>query len=221
MLKRFQNKKVRVTTEDGMVFAGAAEVFPSGMGLHEFGRAEESIRLGDTYIFLSDIAKVEVLSESGTEAADPRRFDDMMGTLLEGPYQVADILPEQVPAESGGQYFAVERYFLQPRRLRALRLRFAEILLRLNCYYAMAVSFDSCESWEEDPDPERFALRLADMSGNEFLRAVFPDRNAMIDIDNCDTFMTVYDPDNAISDKLRCLTQAEGLFLWRAPSQEL
>lgn len=33
--------------------------------------------------------------------------------LLERPYWVIDILPWQVPADSPGKYFAVERYFLQ------------------------------------------------------------------------------------------------------------
>ena len=49
MLLRYDGKKVRLTDEDGSVFTGTAEVFPSGYGLHEFDRAEESIRLGDIY----------------------------------------------------------------------------------------------------------------------------------------------------------------------------
>ena len=49
MLLRYDGKKVRLTDEDGSVFTGTAEVFPSGYGLHEFDRAEETIRLGDIY----------------------------------------------------------------------------------------------------------------------------------------------------------------------------
>ena len=68
-----------------------------------------------------------------------------------------DILPEQVPADAAGQYFAVERCFLRPERIFPLRRKYAELLLRLNCYADMAVSFNSCASWETNPDPETFA----------------------------------------------------------------
>ncbi len=158
--------------------------------------------------------------EVASEATDPRRFDDMMGELLEGPYWIVDILPEQVPPDAAGQYFAVERYYLQPQRIIPLRRKYAEILLRLNCYYDMAASFDSCASWETNPDPKTFADRVAGLSGNDFLRAVFPGQNAMIDYDHNDTFVTVYDPDSALIEKVRELAAAEGLFVWIPPQEE-
>lgn len=220
MLLRYQNKEIRVTTEDGSVFTGTAEVFPSGYGLHEFGREEESIQLDDVILFQSDIRSIEELSKAAPETADPRRFDDMMGELLEGPYWIVDILPERVSADAAGQYFAVERYFLQPERIIPLRRKYAEILLRLNCYHDMAVSFDACASWETNPDPEAFAARVAGLSGNEFLRAVFAEQNAMIDYDHNDTYLTVYDPGAALLDKLKALAAAEGLFVWSPPQDE-
>lgn len=218
MLDRYDGKEIRVMTEDGDVFMGIAESFPSGYGLHEFDRAEESIRIDDVFIFRSDIRKIEVLSEK-SEAPAAREYDGLIGQLLERPYRVADILPGQVPENAGGQYFAVERYYLQPERLKVLRRKFAEILLRLNCYYDMCVSFDSCESWEKNPDPEAFAGRVEDFSGNDFLRAVFPGQRAMIDVEPDDTYMTVYDPEDQMLDKLKKLTDAEGLFLWSPPGQ--
>lgn len=151
-----------------------------------------------------------------SEAADQLTFDNMMDELLDGPYWIVDILPEQVPADAAGQYSAVERYFLLPERIIPLRRKYAEILLRLNCYYDMAVSFDSCESWETNPDPEAFADRVVGLSGNEFLRAVLPDQNAMIDYDRNDTYLTVYDPDSALIEKVRALAAAEGLFVWKS-----
>ena len=140
--------------------------------------------------------------------------DELIECLLEGPCWIADILPEQVPKDSDGQYFAVERYYLQAGRIQALHRRFAEILLRLNCYFEMAVSFDAGESWEYDPNPEIFAGRQAGLPGNGFLRAMFTEQRAMVDIAGDDTYMTVYDPDSRILDKLRMLAGAEGLFVW-------
>ena len=218
-LHRYQDKKLRITTEDGAVFTGIAEVFSSGYGLHEFDREEEGIELDDVILFKSDIRNIEELTETASGAVSPRRFDTLMGALLEGPYWIVDILPEQVSAEAAGQYFAVERYFLRPERIVPLRRRYAEILLRLNCYCDMAVSFDACASWETNPDPETFAARVTALSENEFLRAVFAEQNAMIDYDHNDTYLTVYDPGAALLDKIRALAAAEGLFVWRAPRE--
>lgn len=147
-------------------------------------------------------------------------LEEMMGALLEGPYWIVDILPGQVPADAAGQYAAVERYFLRPERIVPLRRKYAGILLRLNCYADMAVSFDACESWEINPDPEAFAERVAGLSGNESLRAVFAERNVMVDYDHNDTYLTVYDPDSALLDMIRALADAEGLFVWRPPQEE-
>ena len=41
------------------------------------------------------------------EPAPPGRFGELMEELLEGPYTVVDIMPEQVPAERGSRYFSV------------------------------------------------------------------------------------------------------------------
>ena len=220
MLNRYQNKRIKVTTEDGTEFTGIADVFPSGYGLHEFDRAEEGIQLDDVIVFKSDIRKIEELSDAASDEPDARRFDEMMGELLEGPYWIVDILPEQVSADAGGQYFAVERYYLKPERIRALRRRYAEILLRLNCYYDMAVSFDSCATWENNPDPEAFAERVAGLSGNDFLRAVFAEQNAMIDCEPEETYLTVYDPDAALQPLLTALAAAEGFFVWSPPQED-
>ena len=220
MLNRYQNKRIKVTTEDGAEFTGIADVFPSGYGLHEFDRAEEGIQLDDVIVFKSDIRKIEELSDAASDKADARRYDEMMGDLLEGPYWIVDILPEQVSADAGGQYFAVERYYLQPERIRALRRKYAELLLRLNCYYDMAVSFDSCASWETNPDPEAFAERVAGLSGNDFLRAVFAEQKAMIDCEPEETWLTVYDPDAALQPLLTALAAAEGFFVWSPPQED-
>ena len=92
------------------------------------------------------------------------------------------------------------------------------VLQILNCYDDMTVSFDSCESWERNPDPEEFADKLVSMSGNSFLRAIFEAQGVMIDIEPDDTYMTVYDPESRLLDRLRSLTTSEGLFLWSPPS---
>ena len=220
MLFLYLDKEIRVTTEDGSVFTGVADVFPSGYGLHEFDREEECVQLDDVILFKSDIRTIEDLSKTVPVDTDPRRYDEMMGNLLDGPYWIVDILPEQVPANASGQYFAVERYFLQPERITSVRRKYAELLLQLNCYYDMTVSFDSCASWKTNPDPEEFAERVVKLSGNDFLRAVFAEQNAMIDYDHNDTCMTVYDPNSSLLDTIEALATAKGFFVWSPPQGE-
>ena len=41
--------------------------------------------------------------------------------LLQTPYWIVDILPAQVPADSAGQYFAVEKYLRQKERLAEIK----------------------------------------------------------------------------------------------------
>ena len=100
-----------------------------------------------------------------------------------------------------------------------MRSRYAGILLRLSCYYPMAVSFDGCTSWDDDPDPEAFADRLRGLSGNGSLRAVFEEQRVLADIEPGETWMTVYDPGRALTDKLCALARAEGLFVWAPPQR--
>ena len=57
--------------------------------------------------------------------------------LLEQPYYIMDILPMQVPTDSGRQYFKVEQYYLN--HVERLSCLFADVLLKLNCYYDLVL----------------------------------------------------------------------------------
>ena len=57
----------------------------------------------------------------------------MIEALLNKPYWVIDILPEQVPKDSAGHYFAIEQYYLQQPGIMDIHHRFTDILLKLNC----------------------------------------------------------------------------------------
>ena len=140
----------------------------------------------------------------------PNQYDDMIDRLLEAPYWIVDVLPERVPKDGEGQYFAVERYLCRPDRIADIHTRHAQVLLLLNCYYDMTVSFDNGEHWEKSPDPEEFARQLAAKP----LRALFLSQDTMIDADPDDTYMTVYNPGTGLLEKLKQLAGAEGLFVW-------
>ena len=80
--------------------------------------------------------------------------EKMVEELLEKPYRVVDFLPEQVPEGSAGQFFAVEKYYMNPERMKEFRRKFADILLKLNCYYNFSVCEAQGDVFTDNPDPE-------------------------------------------------------------------
>ena len=57
----------------------------------------------------------------------------MIDHYLEKPYWVIDILPKQVPANSRGQYFKIEKFFLSQPQYDIIGKKFINILMKLNC----------------------------------------------------------------------------------------
>ena len=72
----YEQKLIRLTDDQGNTFTGVADTFPAEYGLHEFGREEEGIRLGEYTIFKSQIGKVEFLPtyEEAAAAIPPGRY---------------------------------------------------------------------------------------------------------------------------------------------------
>lgn len=138
----------------------------------------------------------------------------MMEELLNKPYWVIDFLPRQVPAKGGGQFFAVEEYYLRS----PLRRGFAEILLKLNCYYDFEVCEPETEKWQKNPPPEALSSWIAD--NEKDLCVLLPAENALITANRDDLYMTVYGPSEELLQLLRSLAAASGLFLWQPPREE-
>ena len=137
----------------------------------------------------------------------------MPETLLNKPYWVIDILPEQVPEGSSGQYFAVDDYYLRPEQLAGIHARFADILLKLNCYYDLQVCEAGTEAFETNPAPEALSARVCEMK--EDLWILLPGENALITLNRDYTHMTVYHPDKTLLKRLDRLAASAGLFLWQ------
>jgi hypothetical protein len=125
--------------------------------------------------------------------------------LLERPYWVLDILPAQVPADGPGQYFAVERYYLQEPQLAAIKRKHLDLLLKLNCY--RDVSLDEDE--ERNPPPEQIADTV--FRRYTYIRT----EDAMLLSEPDDTHMTLFNPDEDLLDLVKILAAGEGLFVWQ------
>ena len=127
--------------------------------------------------------------------------------LLNLPYWLIDFLPYRVPADSSGQFFAIEDYYLKSPQIEILHRQFLDILLKLNCYYTFRVlANDECL---ENPRPEHLK-ELLETSGLDVLAG-----DTLIQYSCDDTHMTVYNPSEEFLALIRTLAQAVGLFVWK------
>ena len=143
----------------------------------------------------------------------------MIETLLTKPYWVIDFLPEQVPDGSPGQFFAVERFYLSEPQQTDLRRRFADILLKLNCYYDLEICAADSNQPERNPAPERLFAWVT--RNQEDLCVLLRDEKTLITLNRDDTGMTVYNPPEKLLRRLEKLAAAEGLFIWQPPQEGL
>ena len=135
---------------------------------------------------------------------------------LEKPYWVIDILPKQVPADSRGQFFAIEQYFLCDEQTERRCRQFCNILMKLNCYEDIAVCGLS-EEWTINPHPADLEQWLLERKP---LLVFIEASDALLTINGDDIYMTVYNPDEALLQLLRPLAASEGLVLWKPSGGE-
>ena len=140
--------------------------------------------------------------------------------IFEKPYWIMDILPMQVPPHGGGQYFKVEQYYL--KRMLPLSQKYANVLLRMNCYYDIAVSNDGNE-WLHNPEPEALVTQIVDCmsedSTESHLYILLPSETLMT-LERDTTHMTIYNASDEQLDLLRQLATAEGLYVWKPSADE-
>ena len=140
----------------------------------------------------------------------------MIEALLNKPYWVIDILPEQVPENSAGQYFAIEHYYLQTG-ITDIHRRFTDVLLKLNCYSDFLVCLSDQEQPICNPEPARLVSWIN--TEQKDLYIVLAGEDVLITLNHDDTFMTVYNPSEALRNRIRSLAMAHGLFFWQ-PKQD-
>ena len=132
--------------------------------------------------------------------------------LLSKPYWIVDILPKQVPANAGGQYFKIEKFFLLSPRVDAIYRKFANVLLKLNCYVDIIVFLVDDESWVENPAPEDMERMVLNRRP---LFVVLKQSMAMLSITGDDHNMTLYGADEETLQLISSIASAEGLSVWK------
>jgi hypothetical protein len=143
---------------------------------------------------------------SSTQPSDLER-------LLAEPYWVIDLLPAQVPADSPGQFFGVERHLLASPWHRRLRRSFAEVLLKLNCYHDLVVYRGERPRGRANPSPRKLERWVR--ANRETLAIHLTSADALVTIDTDATNMTLYHPSPALLELVRAVAAASGLFVWQ------
>lgn len=151
--------------------------------------------------------------------------DSVLESLLSKEYHIVDILPRQVAKYQDGQYFEIEKYYLESTRIRELRKKYADLLIKLNCYCDICVclirpSEEEMGGWTVNPGPGVLEGALCDERfENCSLDVVIPVENALLTLSGSDTYMTVYNAGEDLLGLIKALALAEGLFLWK-PEEE-
>ena len=127
--------------------------------------------------------------------------------LLQSPYWIIDILPSQVPQDSPGQYFAVEKYFLQGDRLEEIKQKHINLILKLNCYRDISIGDEAVIN----PLPEH----VADEMRKRYLYIMTGESMILSEPD--DTHLTVFNPDPHLLELIMLIASGEGLFVWKPP----
>ena len=134
---------------------------------------------------------------------------------LNKPYWVVDILPQQVPADSPGQYFTIEKYYLEHPQIDLIYRKFTNILLKLNCYYHIDISTDGDE-WTANPAPHQLEAAFRELMANkQMLYFILRPAGVMITLSGDDTNMTVYNPSDEAIALIRSIAASEALFFWK------
>ena len=125
--------------------------------------------------------------------------------LLQCPYWIVDILPSQVPENSPGQYFAVEKYFLQGDRIKKIKQKHIDLILKLNCYRNISIADEGVTN----PSPKHIAGEMK----KRYLYIMTGESMILSEPD--DTHLTVFNPDPPLLKLIRQIASGEGLFVWQ------
>lgn len=130
---------------------------------------------------------------------------DKIEQLLQSPYYIIDILPMQVPKNSPGQYFAIERYYLRDKVLKKIKRKHINLILKLNCYRDISIDKDAAIN----PSPKHIAREMR----NRYLYIMIGESMILSEPD--DTHMTVFNPDPQLLELIKKIAAGEGLYVWK------
>ena len=105
--------------------------------------------------------------------------------------------------------------FLEHPQIDNIYRKFTNILLKLNCYEDIGVSYDGDE-WITNPAPQELeAALLKCMADKQMFYIILKSADVLITVSGNDTYMTVYNPTEEMTELIRSLADSEGLAIWQ------
>ena len=151
-----------------------------------------------------------VLSEDGLYNLLEECRDYRIEALLEQPWWVIDLLPAQVPKDSPGQYFAVERYYLAEPQLSRIKQKHIDLVLKLNCSRDLSLDGETAIN----PAPERIASAMRERHVCILLG------DALLVSEPDELSLALYHPDGALLTLIKTLAAGEGLYVWQPENRD-
>lgn len=142
------------------------------------------------------------------------KIDELLGTTC----YVIDFLPEQVKPDAGGQFFDVEYYLLNSEKHFSLKDRFVNVILKLMCYYHVAIQWNG---WIDRPTPQTVEEAVNTIMDNHsgWLNILLPEENALVVFEWDCLNLSVYNPSEKMQAIMERLSFSAGLF-WRKSEPE-
>ena len=138
---------------------------------------------------------------------------ERIDALLEKPYYIMDFLPERVNPDREGQFFDVEYYLLNSDRHMGMKDRFVAVILKLMCYYHVAVLGSE---WIDRPTPQIIEEAVCKIMDNHSgtLNVLFVEEDVLLVFDWDCLNLAVYNPSEEVQSIMEKIAFSEGLF-WR------
>lgn len=142
--------------------------------------------------------------------------------LLGGRFIIADLLPERVPRDSSGDRFAAERYFLNGERGVKLFESFAELLIKLGCYFDITAADGDGITIEHDGISGLRDAVMECADGRTRRNFLIDGEKALIVTDGDCAYLSMYftEESERAARLFGVLAEAAGLFI-REPAREV
>ena len=137
-------------------------------------------------------------------------MESRIESLLNMPYSIIDILPCQVPRDSAGQYFRVEKFFLGKTEIAEIKRKHLNVILKLNCYRDLSLE----EEGKLNPAPDETAEAVLHHSVHIMMK------DMMLVSEPDETYMTLFNPDNETLELVKMISAGEGLFVWKPEEKD-
>lgn len=133
--------------------------------------------------------------------------------LLEKQCFIIDFLPEEVPEESGEQFFEIENYILNNYERFGIKDRILRIILKAMCYYPVSVLWGE---WIKQPTPEQVAEIIDTIMDNHSgdMNMIFTSKEALLQLGWDCLNISIYNPDDEMCERFEKIANSEGMF-WR------